>query len=105
MDLRSRRIREDERLQLGVSTPSIFSPVCRSIQINLTIVLPHDRVAATVRRQPRKRMLSGMFRIPSKRLLGIHSIGPSEVKVSIRVRSSEKANRISMRARLAPRQT
>src|SRR5262252_8102038 len=101
MDLRSRRIREDERLRLGVrSAPNTFVRIA-----GLTIVLPHDHVAAAVRRPPRKRMLSGMFRIPSKRLLGIHSIGPSEVKVSIRVRSSVKANRISMRARLAPRQT
>ena len=51
------------------------------------------------------RMLSGMCRMPSRRLLGIQSIGPSGVKVSIRARSSAKASRISMRARLAPRHT
>ena len=34
------------------------------------------------------RIISGIRRMPSKRLLGIHSIGPADLKVSIRAKSS-----------------
>ena len=58
--------------------------------------MPHDPYPTVElsesSRSTRRRMLSGMWRMPSRRLLGIQSIGPSGVKVSIRASNSWKAS-------------